>query len=135
MHRALLTTSPLSRTRRSSPIDGRQENFALAYLHFLDVVGMKKYPRSQTVSLVKKGATALFVLEVGVFAGLYYVYHRMNTDRDFRYYMKNNYSTGLEAFYTVGEFMNSEDRTRRFDEAVWAQQFGSESGSTKQTKQ
>lgn len=42
---------------------------------------MKKYPKSQTISLVKKGATALLILEIGAFAAFYHVYHRMNTER------------------------------------------------------
>ncbi|KAK8721041.1 hypothetical protein OTU49_012960 [Cherax quadricarinatus] len=84
---------------------------------------MKKYPRSQLFSFIKKSAAVLFALEVGAFGGLYYVYNRMNTDRDFRYYMSNNYSFGLEVFYSVGEYLNKQDKTREFDQHIWSKQF------------
>lgn len=84
---------------------------------------MKKYPRSQLFNFVKKSAAVLLALEVGLFGGVYYVYHRMNTDRDFRYYMSNNYSSGLEVFYSVGEFFNNKDQTRQFDQHIWSKQF------------
>lgn len=84
---------------------------------------MRKQPRSQFINLVKKGAAAVFIAEVGAFGVCYYIYHHMNTDRDFRYYMKNNYSFALESFYTLGEYMNKTDQTRKIDNIIWSKQF------------
>lgn len=42
---------------------------------------MRRHPRSRLFNFIKKGAAVLFAVEVGVFSGVYYVYHRMNTDR------------------------------------------------------
>ncbi|XP_042238962.1 uncharacterized protein LOC121877328 isoform X2 [Homarus americanus] len=84
---------------------------------------MRKYPQSRLFNFIKKSAAVLLAVEVGIFGGIYYVYHRMNTDRDFRYYMNNSYTFGLEAFYSVGEFFNKQDRTRQLDQRVWAKQF------------
>lgn len=83
---------------------------------------MRKQPKSQTISFIKKGAAFLLAAEVFAFAGCYYVYHRMNTDRDFRYYMKNNYPFALEGFYSVGEFFQSKDQTRKIDSNIWSVQ-------------
>lgn len=96
---------------------------------------MRKYPKSQTVNLVKKGAGVLLILEIGAFGAFYHVYHRMNTERDFRYYMKNNYSFGLESYYQVGEFFDKNNRTRQLDEAIWAQQFGHQARTSEKKEQ
>lgn len=84
---------------------------------------MKKHPKSQTISFIKRGAAFLLGAELIAFSGCYYVYHRMNTDRDFRYYMNNNYPFGLEAYYSVGEFFQPLNQTRKFDQNIWANQY------------
>lgn len=84
---------------------------------------MRKQPKSQFVNLVKKLAAAVFIAEVGAFGASYYFYHRMNTDRDFRYYMKNNFNFALESFYTLGEYMNKADQTRKIDHIIWSNQY------------
>ncbi|KAK4317037.1 hypothetical protein Pmani_011849 [Petrolisthes manimaculis] len=86
-------------------------------------IAMRKPPRPQTFNFIKKGAAVLLAVEVGIFGGIYYVYHRMNTDRDYRYYMSRNYSSALEVFYSVGEYFNTKDQTRRLDQRVWAAEY------------
>ena len=41
----------------------------------------------------------------------------------------------LSVFYSTGEFMNSRDKTRQLDEAIWVQQFGVQSEGKQETKQ
>ncbi|KAK7070890.1 hypothetical protein SK128_019782 [Halocaridina rubra] len=90
---------------------------------------MRKHPKSHTFRLIKKGAAILFAAEVTIFAGCYYVYHRMNTQRDFRHYMSNNYPYALEAYYSVGEFFNSANKTRQIDQNIWIKQFPTSASS------
>jgi len=84
---------------------------------------MKKHPQPIVFGLIKKGAAFLLAAEVVLFGGSYYVYHRMNTERDFRHYMHQNYNFALESFYKVGEFANQADQTRLLDEAIWSKQY------------
>jgi len=83
---------------------------------------MKKHAQPKIFGLIKKGAAYLLAAELVAFGGAYYVYHRMNTERDFRYYMHKNYNFALESFYTVGEYFQPANQTRLLDEAIWSKQ-------------
>ncbi|GLH01926.1 Uncharacterized protein GBIM_07986 [Gryllus bimaculatus] len=80
---------------------------------------MKKYPISTFRKTVAKVAGVLFVVEGLAFVGAYGVWHKMNTSRDFRYYMYNNHNWALEMFYKCGEFMSSTSSCRKADLLAW----------------
>jgi len=82
---------------------------------------MRKQATPKLFNFVKKTAGIIFAAEVGAFGLCYYVYHRMNTDRDYRLYLRDNYSFALESFYSIGEFMNANDQTRKVDDMIWRQ--------------
>lgn len=67
---------------------------------------------------VKSSAKVLFVVEVFLFAGSYGVYHRMNTNREFRRYVNENYPFVLDYYYKVGEVIGNSN-LRQIDAARW----------------
>ncbi|KAG4072281.1 hypothetical protein HA402_004213 [Bradysia odoriphaga] len=75
--------------------------------------------KSGFLKLIASGAKILFVAEVAAFSVSYLVWHRMNTNRDFRQYMNDNFPTILEGYYSFGEFMGSDPRIRGIDKAYW----------------
>ncbi|KAK3884591.1 hypothetical protein Pcinc_011147 [Petrolisthes cinctipes] len=118
--------SPQSETVCCHIVGGLTDFFRILGHQYYKVYGkvaMRKLPRPQTFNFIKKGAAVLLAVEVGIFGGIYYVYHRMNTDRDYRYYMSRNYSSALEVFYSVGEYFNTKDQTRQLDQRVWTAEY------------
>lgn len=86
---------------------------------------MLKLPSPQWFKFLKKTATVLFVAESLAFAGSYFLWYKLNTDRDTRHYYHENYPFVLEGYYKVGEFFDSKKeiaRTRQLDLAVWSAQ-------------
>ncbi|KAJ9594416.1 hypothetical protein L9F63_014141 [Diploptera punctata] len=59
---------------------------------------------------IRLGAKVLLVAEGILFAVSYGIWYRMNTSRDFRLYMHNNYSSILEGYYKLGETLSSDSR-------------------------
>ncbi|XP_054759612.2 protein CEBPZOS-like [Lytechinus pictus] len=56
--------------------------------------------------------------EIGFFGAAYYVWHRMNTQQDFRKYMHESHPKVLELFYKGAEFGGFKD-ARQQDYATW----------------
>jgi len=84
-------------------------------------------PRSEFLKYLVKSAKILFVLEVVSFGATYLVWHRMNTNRDFRQYMNDNFPIVLDGYYSFGEFMGRDSRIRAVDRAYWDNQEKSKS--------
>ncbi|XP_018563719.1 protein CEBPZOS [Anoplophora glabripennis] len=78
-----------------------------------------KNPKPAYRRWLKKGALTLFVIEAVCFAGSYFVWHRINTERDYRRYLHDNYPSILEAFYKTGELIDSKSNIRQIDQAYW----------------
>lgn len=78
-----------------------------------------KNPKPSYRKWIKRGALVLFVVEAVSFAASYGLWFRVNTDRDTREYLKNNYPSLLEAYYKTGEFIDSNSHIRQIDSAYW----------------
>lgn len=84
---------------------------------------MLKKPNPTWFKNLKKLAVVCFAAEGLCFAGSYYFWYRLNTNRDFRHYCHLNYPSLLEGYYKIGEFFDSADsiaQIRRTDLTVWA---------------
>ncbi|XP_071484717.1 protein CEBPZOS-like [Diadema antillarum] len=64
------------------------------------------------------GMKWLLYAEIGLFGAAYYVWHRMNTNQDFRKHMHEKHPTVLEVFYRAAEFGGIKD-ARVNDYATW----------------
>lgn len=80
---------------------------------------MKKQPKRTFSSSIKKVIGIAVLAEFVAVVGSYLVYHKLNTDRDFRYYVKENYSPILEGYYKLGEYADSTNAMRKVDEKLW----------------
>lgn len=72
--------------------------------------------------IIKKTAVFLIAAETIAFAVSYLGWHRLNTDREFRHYVKENYPLILESYYQVGEYIGGDEKIRKHDELVWKQE-------------
>jgi len=81
---------------------------------------MKKYPKGSGIRLfLRRLLGGAIIAESIAFVGTYYVYNRMNHDRDYRYYMSKNCNPILELYYQIGEFGNPRIKTREQDRLTW----------------
>ncbi|XP_059621307.1 uncharacterized protein LOC132264966 [Phlebotomus argentipes] len=80
-------------------------------------------PKNSTESrlwrIVKRSLGIGIAAEVVFLAGSYAVWHRMNTNSEFRKYMNENYPYFLEGFYRVGELLGKGAEIRQLDAAQW----------------
>lgn len=74
--------------------------------------------------VVKRTALVLIAAEAIAFGVTYAGWYRLNTNRDLRHYVKENYPTVLESYYQVGEFLGGDSSIRNLDEQIWAQERG-----------
>lgn len=88
---------------------------------------LRKRSRSGFLEAIKKSAKILFVAEAIAFAVTYAGWHRLNTNRDFRYYVKENYPSILESYYQLGEYFSGSRSIRNHDELIWKNLAGQES--------
>ncbi|XP_062549235.1 protein CEBPZOS [Armigeres subalbatus] len=72
--------------------------------------------------VIKKTALWLIAAEAIGFGVTYAGWYRLNTNRDFRHYVKENYPTILESYYQLGEFLGGDSAIRSLDEQIWVQQ-------------
>ncbi|XP_037958203.1 protein CEBPZOS [Teleopsis dalmanni] len=79
---------------------------------------LPKTPKPAVWKFIKSSAKTLFIFEAVCFAASYAVYYRMNTNRDFRYYINENFPFALDYFYKLGEFLG-ESNLRQIDSSVW----------------
>lgn len=79
---------------------------------------LRKYPKSNYGNLLRTSAKVLFVTEFLAFAGLYYVWHRLNTSKDYRKSMFENHRWVVEGYYKVGSLVG-DDRVKREDYKTW----------------
>ncbi|XP_072383466.1 uncharacterized protein [Diabrotica undecimpunctata] len=78
-----------------------------------------KNPKPGVRKWLKRGAVALFVIEGASFVGSYFLWYRVNTDRDTRKYLYQNYPSVLEAYYKIGETFDPQNQIRQIDLAYW----------------
>ncbi|XP_044761016.1 uncharacterized protein LOC123318459 [Coccinella septempunctata] len=67
----------------------------------------------------KRGAITLFVAETFGFLFCYTLWNKVNTDRDSRKYLRDNYPSLLDSYYKVGEYFDSKNNIRQIDSAYW----------------
>ncbi|XP_055592881.1 protein CEBPZOS [Uranotaenia lowii] len=73
----------------------------------------------RTVKTIGKYLLAAEAIGCAVtFAGWY----RLNTNRDFRHYIRENYPLLLEGYYQVGEYISGDRSIRNHDDNVWNQE-------------
>lgn len=66
----------------------------------------------------KRVLKAVAVGELFLFLGAYRVWHQMNTSRDYRKWMNDNYPAILEGFYKTAE-MGGYNGAREADAEAW----------------
>lgn len=82
---------------------------------------LPKTPKSSTWKFIKGSAKIIFVAEVIGFAVSYGVYHRMNTSREFRLYVNENFPFALDYYYKIGETFGNNNQ-RQIDSTYWRAQ-------------
>lgn len=91
---------------------------------------LQKSARPGYKRVIKKTALVLLAAEAIAFGVSYAGWYRLNTDRDFRHYVKENYPTILEGYYQVGEVFSKDNTIRNVDEQIWAQERASSVGGS-----
>ncbi|XP_074038195.1 protein CEBPZOS isoform X1 [Leptinotarsa decemlineata] len=81
-----------------------------------------KNPKPAYRRWIKRGAITLFVIEAACFAGSYFIWQRVNTEREYRKYLHDNYPSILELYYKTGETLDPLNRVRQSDQACWKKQ-------------
>ncbi|XP_065095243.1 uncharacterized protein LOC135717203 [Ochlerotatus camptorhynchus] len=72
--------------------------------------------------VIKNTAKILIAVEAVAFGVTYAGWYRLNTSRDLRHYVKENYPVILESYYQVGEFLGGDTSIRTHDEQIWSQE-------------
>lgn len=88
---------------------------------------LKFVNRSNTKSIFKAYFKLFVLLEVAGFLGSYYVWKRMNSSQDFRFYMSQAYPTILEGYYQIGERLGDLNDIRAYDRKCWQEKQQAES--------
>uniref|UniRef100_A0A182SW54 Uncharacterized protein n=1 Tax=Anopheles maculatus TaxID=74869 RepID=A0A182SW54_9DIPT len=110
---------------------------------------LQKQARPGYKKFIKTSAKTLIVVEAILFAVSYAGWYRLNTNRggwdlgllfvsivvkclislslppgvtEFRYYVKENYPSILEAYYQLGETLGGDKSIRVYDENIWQQE-------------
>ncbi|XP_052869154.1 uncharacterized protein LOC128274863 [Anopheles cruzii] len=83
---------------------------------------LEKKARPGYKKIIKNFAKTLFVIEAVLFGFSYAGWYRLNTNREFRYYIKENYPSVLEAYYQIGETFSGDKAIRAYDESIWQQE-------------
>jgi hypothetical protein len=78
-----------------------------------------KNPKSNTRKWIKRGAVILFAGEAVAFAVSYGIWYGVNTKREYRKYLHDNYPSFLELYYKVGETIDSDCKIRQIDYSYW----------------
>lgn len=81
--------------------------------------------------VIKRTALVLIAAEAIAFGVSYAGWYRLNTNREYRHYVKENYPTILESYYQIGEFLSKDSSIRKVDEQIWAQERASSVGGSK----
>lgn len=93
---------------------------------------LRKVARPGYKRVIKSTAKILIAVEAIAFGVTYAGWYRLNTNRDFRHYIKENYPVILESYYQVGEFLGGDTSIRAHDDQIWAQERAtSAAGSSK----
>uniref|UniRef100_A0A182NEH5 Protein CEBPZOS n=1 Tax=Anopheles dirus TaxID=7168 RepID=A0A182NEH5_9DIPT len=83
---------------------------------------LEKRARPGWRKIVKSSAKTLIVVEAILFGLSYAGWYRLNTNREFRYYVKENFPSVLEAYYQLGESLGGDKSIRLYDESIWQQE-------------
>ncbi|KAI8422754.1 hypothetical protein MSG28_006503 [Choristoneura fumiferana] len=86
---------------------------------FLYIMLVKKPQPTSYSKWIGKTLKTVFILEALGIAVSYGVYFKLNTERDFRLYMRQNYNWVLEGYYVLGEKI-ADHKTRELDHKVWS---------------
>ncbi|CAB3222602.1 unnamed protein product [Arctia plantaginis] len=79
---------------------------------------LTKSPKPAYKRFITFSLKAVLLVEAAGLAVSYGLWHKLNSDRDFRLYMYKNYNWALEGYYGVGEKL-ANNKTRELDQAVW----------------
>lgn len=80
--------------------------------------------------VIKNTAKILIAVEAVAFGVTYAGWYRLNTNRDLRHYVKENYPVILESYYQVGEFIGGDTSIRNLDEQIWKQERATSAAGT-----
>uniref|UniRef100_A0A182FWX7 Uncharacterized protein n=2 Tax=Anopheles albimanus TaxID=7167 RepID=A0A182FWX7_ANOAL len=83
---------------------------------------LEKKARPGYRKIIKSSAKTLIVVEAILFAVSYAGWYHLNTNREFRHYVKENYPSVLEAYYQIGETVSGDTSIRAYDEGIWKQE-------------
>lgn len=81
---------------------------------------LQKSPKSLFSKWLKIGGLSLIVAEGVCFIVSYQIWSKVNTEREYRKYLRDNYPSLLELYYKTGEILNSESQVRVTDSAYWS---------------
>uniref|UniRef100_A0A1L8DD85 Uncharacterized protein n=1 Tax=Nyssomyia neivai TaxID=330878 RepID=A0A1L8DD85_9DIPT len=79
----------------------------------------KRKAESKLWKYFKRSLGIGLAAEVVFLAGSYAVWHRMNTNSDFRKYIHENFPFALEGYYKVGELLGKGAEIRQLDISQW----------------
>lgn len=82
---------------------------------------ISKHPKPFYRRLLIKGAAALFVAEAAGFVGCYWVWTKLNSDREFRNTIRHKYPFVLDYYYKFGEVLG-DSKARQLDYDYWQKQ-------------
>lgn len=81
---------------------------------------LNKTPKPAYKRYITFSLKAILLVEAAGLAVSYGLWHKLNTDRDFRLYMYRNYNWALEGYYGIGEKINDKNSNiRQLDQAIW----------------
>lgn len=83
---------------------------------------LQKASRPGYKRVIKNTAKFFIVAEAIAFAATYAGWYRLNTSRETRHYVKENFPAILESYYQVGEFISGDRSIRNHDELIWKQE-------------
>ncbi|CAG9864563.1 unnamed protein product [Phyllotreta striolata] len=78
-----------------------------------------KRPNSTFKRWFKRGAVTIIVIDALSCVGSYFIWRKINTERDFRRYLHDNYPFVLEGYYKIGETIDSQSQIRKIDWEHW----------------
>lgn len=79
---------------------------------------IRKYPKSASGVFWRRVFKTVFVVELGFFAGTYYIWYKTNTSREYRHWLYNSHKWALEGYYKIGEAFGDK-RIRKEDYKEW----------------
>ncbi|KAK9885733.1 hypothetical protein WA026_012502 [Henosepilachna vigintioctopunctata] len=79
-----------------------------------------KTPKNSFRKWFKRGVITIFCIETAAFVISYNIWLKVNTDRESRKYLRDNFPFLLEVYYRTGEYIDSSSKIRQIDTAHWS---------------